>query len=119
ISLKYQAEYFECGYQDYWRAQHHRSVKLDKKQIMVKDTVKNFKEQAVLRWRLTPDNWQLNGHILSNGKIQLEINSSSEVIITLTQGEESRYYYQKTFLPVLEVLTMQPTTIFTLIKDIT
>lgn len=119
ISLKYQAECFECGYQDYWRAQHHRSVKLDKKQIMVKDTVKNFKEQAVLRWRLTPDNWQLNGHILSNGKIQLEINSSSEVIITLTQGEESRYYYQKTFLPVLEVLTMQPTTIFTLIKDIT
>lgn len=119
VGLMYQADCFECGYQDYWQAEHHRSVAINKKQITVTDIVKGFKQQAILRWRLSPDDWQLNGHILSNGKILLEISASSEIIITLTQGEESRYYYQKTPLPVLEILTIQPSTIVTLIKDIT
>lgn len=119
IGLNYQPHHFSCGYQDYWHAQHHREVELTEKHITVTDTVKGFKQQAVLRWRLSPDNWQLNGHILTNGKIQLEISALSEIKITLTQGEESRYYYHKAKLPVLEVLTTQSTTILTTIKDLT
>ena len=117
IGLNYQPHHFSCGYQDYWHAQHHREVELTEKQITVTDTVKGFKQQAVLRWRLSLDDWRLNGCILTNGKIQLEISALSEIKITLTQGEESRYYYQKTKLPVLEILTTKSTIILTTIKD--
>lgn len=78
-----------------------------------------FKEQAILRWRLSPDDWHLNGSSLSNGKIAIDISASGSISINLVEGEESRYYYQKTKLPVLEVRTLKPTTIFTVIQDLT
>ena len=119
IDLTYQPDQFSCGYQDHWHAQHQRTIKLLDMQIKVIDKVAGFKEQAILRWRLCPDEWHLNGNTLSNGKIQIEISAYSDLSITLIEGEESRYYYQKTKLPVLEVRTLKPTTIFTVIQDLT
>ena len=119
IGLMYSPENFSCGYQDYWNAQHHRKIELSNKQIKVTDKVSSFKEQAILRWRLSPDDWHLNGNYLSNGKIAIEVSASGSISINLVEGEESRYYYQKTKLPVLEVRTSKPTTIFTVIQDLT
>ena len=119
IDLTYQPYRFSCGYQDYWQAKHHRAIDMADKQITVTDVISGFKQQAVLRWRLCPDEWRLTDNILTNGKLQIEINAQSDISISLVQGEESRYYYQKTKLPVLEIKTLTATTIFTIIKDLT
>lgn len=119
IDLRYQPYQFSCGYQDHWQAKHHRAIDMADKQITVTDIISGFKQQAVLRWRLCPDEWRLTDNILTNGKLQIEINAESDISIILAQGEESRYYYQKTKLPVLEIKTLTATTIFTIIKDLT
>jgi hypothetical protein len=49
----------------------------------------------------------------------LEIHSKSALKIRMVEGRESRYYYQETNVPVLEVTAIEPTTIHTTIKDIT
>ena len=85
---------------------------------MVTDHVSGFKDQAVLRWRLQPGKWELNGKKICNGAISIEIETDNEVELTLLSGFESRYYYQKTVLPVLEVKVKQSSTIITVIKDI-
>lgn len=119
IDLTYQPYRFSCGYQDHWQAKHHRAIDMADKQITVTDVISGFKQQAVLRWRLCPDEWRLTDNILTNGKLQIEINAETDISISLVQGEESRYYYQKTKLPVLEIKTLTATTIFTIIKDLT
>lgn len=119
IDLRYQPYQFSCGYQDHWQAKHHRVIDMADKQITVTDVISGFKQQAVLRWRLCPDEWHLTDNILTNGKLQIEITAQIDISMTLVQGEESRYYYQKTKLPVLEIKTLTATTIFTIIKDLT
>ena len=66
-----------------------------------------------------PDQWVLKDNVLSNGKMTLEIHSKSALKIRMVEGRESRYYYQETSVPVLEVTAIEPTTIHTTIKDIT
>jgi len=118
-NLTYKPYEFGCGYQDYWQCEHHRKVLLTDNQIKVVDNISGFQQQAILRWRLQPDHWVLNNNILTNGKVEIILEAEHSISIHLTEGEESRYYYQKTKLPVLEITATQPTTIFTVIKDIT
>ncbi|MGQ1541709.1 heparinase II/III domain-containing protein [Acinetobacter baumannii] len=118
-NLTYKPYEFGCGYQDYWQCEHHRKVLLTDNQIEVVDNISGFQQQAILRWRLQPDQWVLNNNILTNGKVEIILEAEHSISIHLTEGEESRYYYQKTKLPVLEITAIQPTTIFTVIKDIT
>ncbi|NUG02270.1 heparinase II/III domain-containing protein [Acinetobacter oleivorans] len=118
-NLTYKPYEFGCGYQDYWQCEHHRKVLLTDNQIEVVDNISGFQQQAILRWRLQPDHWVLNNNILTNGKVEIILEAEHSISIHLTEGEESRYYYQKTKLSVLEITATQPTTIFTVIKDIT
>lgn len=117
-NLAYSEDKFSCGYADFWGCQHQRQVSLHHKEIIVIDSVSGFKESAVLRWRLQPGSWELNGGTLSNGRISIEIKANTEAEITLSSGFESRYYYQKTVLPVLEVKVKHSSTITTVIKEI-
>lgn len=117
--LNYQPDQFNCAYQDYWGCKHKREVVFKDQCIQVTDTISGFKTQAVLRWRLQPDQWQLQGNVLSNGNISIVVHSESKLTLQLVQGEESRYYYQKQFLPVLEIKTTQATSITTVIQDLT
>ena len=119
LSIKYRKSKFSSSYKDAWQCQHSRSVKVKQQQIVVTDDVRGFEDQAILRWRLIPDKWVLQDNVLSNGKIAIEIYSKSSLVIRMVEGEESRYYYQKTTLPVLEVKVTEPSTIVTTIKDIT
>lgn len=117
-NLDYQKGQYSCGYRDAWGCEHLRKIDLKHGEICVSDRIAGFKDEAILRWRLQPDDWTLNDHILSNGKIEIEIKTENNVEIRLSEGIESRYYYQKTVLPVLEVMVNQPSTIITIIKEI-
>ena len=118
LNLAYAEDKFSCGYTDFWGCQHQRQVSLHHKEIIVIDSVAGFKESAVLRWRLQPGSWELNEGTLSNGRISIEIKTNNEAEISLSSGFESRYYYQKTVLPVLEVKVKHSSTITTVIKEI-
>lgn len=117
-NLNYQKNQFSCGYQDNWGCKHQRNIILKNKDIVVTDQVSGFKDQAVLRWRLQPGQWKLNDKKIFNDAISIEIKTDNEVEIVLSSGFESRYYYQKTVLPVLEVKVKQSSTIITVIKDL-
>ncbi|WGZ96014.1 MAG: heparinase II/III-family protein [Candidatus Thiothrix putei] len=93
-----------AGYCDYQGAAHHRTVTLSINTLSIKDTVSGFTHKAVLRWRLQPSTWVLDESGISNGNHRITIRSSVPILrMEITQGWESRYYLQKTTLPVLEV----------------
>ncbi len=99
-----------AAYQDYQGAYHHRKVTLTNNKLLVKDTVKGFKQKAVLRWRLKPDNWciDLKEKTITNGQHEIRIQSEVKIIrFEIVEGWESRYYLQKTPLPVLEIEIVQ------------
>lgn len=102
-NLRYSPEKFFCGYKDYWGCEHHRDISLTKNQIIIEDSISGFREEAVLRWRLKPSNWVLKDNLLSDGEITLRVESEQLLEISLVEGEESRYYYKKETIPVLEV----------------
>ncbi len=94
----------KAGYRDNLGASHNRSLRLGENKFICVDEIAGFKSKAILRWRLIPGEWKLNGNELSDGKILIKISASIPIIrIALTTGEESRYYLQKNQIPVLEV----------------
>ena len=98
-----------AGYRDYQGAIHQRTVSLAADYLQIKDSIAGFKQKAILRWRLQPDNWVIDGKSVSNGKYHLNIQTDLPIIrFEIVQGWESRYYLQKTPLPVLEVEVQQP-----------
>lgn len=119
IKLSYQPDHFICAYQDYWGCEHQREITLTENQVQVVDTVSGFNNQATVRWRLQPGKWSLCDNVLSNDNIRIVIDSESELTLRLVQGEESRYYYQKQPIPVLEIKVLQAASITTIIQDLT
>jgi hypothetical protein len=104
-------------YIDWKNAVHAREIELTDNQLIIKDTLSGQFEQACLRWRLADLAWQMRGHSLLADNIQLSISSSESLIsFTLAQGFESRYYGQKTPIPVLEILVANNTQITTIIS---
>lgn len=94
----------QAGYRDYLGCEHLRRVSLTKTSLMVIDEVKGFKNKAVLRWRLNPDNWQVQGQTVTNGNHKIFIDSDAKIVrLEIVAGRESRYYYQESSIPVLEV----------------
>jgi len=103
-----------AGYCDSHNALHRRRVRLEDSSLRIEDEVSGFREKAVLRWRLAPGPWRLDGALLSNGKYVLSVESDAEVArIALVEGFESRHYMEKTSLPVLEVEVRQPCNVIT------
>lgn len=98
-----------AGYRDHWGARHHREVQLAEHGLICTDRLSGTATRAVLRWRLIPGAWRLSGSALTNGAIRLAVSSDQPIArIALTEGAESRFYLQKTPLPVLEVETSVP-----------
>jgi len=93
-----------AGYCDWKGACHHRKVELNSHSLLIVDTVKNFSRKAVLRWRLQSGNWQLGGNSVASKDCKIVVSADVPIIrVELIEGWESRYYYKKTPLPVLEV----------------
>lgn len=107
----------EVAYRDGWDASHKRSVVLEESSLTIDDQVSGFKSKAVVRWRLMPGDWQKEGNTWRNGDVRLTINTDLPVKrIELVQGWESRYYLQKTPLPVLEIEVSRPGVIRSIIE---
>lgn len=98
-----------AGYTDREGARHHREICLTTNFLQVKDNVFGFRKEAVLRWRLAPGAWQLQGNTISNGADSLKITASVPIdSLRLIEGWESRYYLRRTPVPVIEVKIQKP-----------
>jgi hypothetical protein len=53
------------SYRDWQGARHRREVSLGSGGLRVVDEVSGFQTRAVLRWRLSPGDWQINGNTVS------------------------------------------------------
>lgn len=103
------AESCMAAYADSWGATHRRVLTLRARQLVVTDAVAGFSQKAVLRWRLRPGNWVVDGHTVRCGSHALSITASAPVQrLALAEGWESRHYLEKTPAPVLEVELRTP-----------
>jgi len=95
---------FAAGYRDAWGMRHRRKVSLGKRELEVQDEISGQFKVAVLRWRLNPGPWVLDGNRVSHGPWSLRIESTAPIErIGLVEGWEARHYGRKTNVPVLEV----------------
>ena len=80
----------------------------------ITDTCSGFQHQAMLRWRLCPGEWRLEGTSLIGPMATLQIHCDQPITrFELVSGWESRHYGSKTMLPVLEVTVSQAPAILT------
>lgn len=114
-----------AAYRDWQGATHNRRVEMDAAGLVVTDQVAGFSERAVLRWRLSPGEWHLEAAVggdssrirLVSEFYTLEVLSDVRVVrCELVEGWESRYYLQKTVLPVLEVEVHSGGTLVTTVR---
>ncbi|MCM8525878.1 MAG: heparinase II/III family protein [Lentisphaeraceae bacterium] len=83
---------------------HQRKIELMGDSLLIEDEISGFKKSAILRWRLIPGKWLLADNQVKNGDFTLSVKSSARIIrFEIVEGYESRYYLEKTSLPVLEV----------------
>lgn len=93
-----------AGYRDRLGARHLRRVGLHADCLSVHDEVGGFTRKAVLRWRLAPGAWRLDGCGATDGMNQVVVHADMQIVrCELIEGWESRHYLEKTSLPVLEV----------------
>lgn len=105
---------FAAGYRDSQGASHLRRVSLGDAHLRVVDEVAGVARKAVLRWRLAPGRWTLEGCRLTDGVQTLAVQASMPIVrCELVEGWESRHYLEKTPLPVLEIEVQQAGTLTT------
>ena len=103
-----------ASYKDSQGATHFRKMVLQKTGLTIIDDISGFTKTAILRWRLKPGNWQLNGHHLSDGCHTIALTATMPILrVQVTQGWESRYYQHKNEVPVLEIEVSEPGTLTT------
>lgn len=108
------AMHFAAGYRDGHHASHRRHISLGDSHLRVVDEVAGFARKAVLRWRVAPGEWRLEGQRLTNGAHVLTVQASMPLVrCELVEGWESRHYLEKTPVPVLEIEVQQPGTLTT------
>lgn len=99
---------FAAAYRDGLGASHLRRVSLRDTNLRVVDEVAGFARKAVLRWRLAPGRWTLDGCRLTDGVQTLTVQASVPLVrCELVEGWESRHYLEKTAVPVLEIEVQQ------------
>lgn len=105
---------FAAAYRDGLGANHLRLVSLGDTHLRVVDEVAGFARKAVLRWRLAPGHWTLDGCRLTDGTHTLLVQASVPVVrCELVEGWESRHYLEKTAVPVLEIEVQRAGTLTT------
>ncbi|MGL4497177.1 MAG: heparinase II/III family protein [Beijerinckiaceae bacterium] len=108
---------FSAAYRDWRGATHRRAVRLTASELIVTDTIAGFEKQAMLRWRLQPGDWRIDGRsiIASDISLTVEADRPSEGL-RLADGLESRHYLRQTPLPVAEIAFAEPATIVSTIR---
>jgi Heparinase II/III-like protein/Heparinase II/III N-terminus len=113
--LEFTPTQLRAGYQDHWRTTHTRTLFVEQDGWRIVDECANF-TNAELSWRLGPGDWTLQGNVLENRDIRLEV-SGDGLSLELSQAAESRYYLAESLIPVLKVRFLATTT--TLVTTIT
>jgi len=111
-----------AGYRDWQGAEHFRRAELSEQVLRVTDQVSGFASKAVFRWRLKPGEWMIDveAQRIQSGEFSLTVATPIPVKrFELVEGWESRYYLQKTPLPVLEIEIDQPGELITTIEWMT
>src|SRR3546814_13714137 len=68
------------------------------------DGIESVSHKAVLRWRLAPGLWRLEGETVINGNHSLSVSSSVPIVrMEIVTGFESRHYLELSEIPVLEL----------------
>ena len=71
-------------------------------------SVPGFQSQVLLRWRLCPGDWRLEGTSVLGPLATLQIHCDQPITrLELVAGWESMHYGTKTPLPVVEVNVVQ------------
>ena len=103
--IKSKNYYFESGYKfDYGK--HKRKVIFNKNlsKVEIIDSISKFKKKAILRWRLYPTRWRLEGTILKSDFVNFSFSFDKKVHrIKLTEGYESCFYNQLRKIPIVEL----------------
>jgi hypothetical protein len=106
-----------AAYRDYRGARHRREVELGEDECIVRDEIGDFHAKAVLRWRLVPGNWRLDGMSArsSYGRISIS-TATAPAKVSIVDGWESLHYGSCAQIPVLEVVFEHPTHVTTTIR---
>jgi hypothetical protein len=105
---------WSAGYKDYKGAEHDREVVIADAKLTIQDTVKGFRNRAVIRWRLAPVSWLLNGPSCSSNIGTFRVKATVPIKrCELVEGYESRYYLEKISTPVFEVEVDQNAVVIT------
>ena len=100
---------FTAGYRDQFGCAHTRAINLKPKVLTVRDTLSGFNDKAIVRLRLVPANWQLTGNSLTSELCTISFSADIAIKrIELVTGFESRYYYQESEIPILELEINEP-----------
>jgi Heparinase II/III-like protein len=103
-----------AGYTDARGATHIRDVDLRDGAMVVVDQVSGFSLRAVLRWRLSPGTWEIDGQTLRNGAQMITVRADvPSTRLEVVEGWESTHYLQKNTIPVLEFEVARAGTITT------
>ncbi len=98
------AQRLAAAYVDWKGARHERQIALREGTLDVVDGLSGFQTRAVLRWRLQPGTWVRDGSTVTDGRIRIAVTADVPIVRQeLVSGWESRFYFQKTELPVFEV----------------
>jgi hypothetical protein len=92
------------SYRDAWGHAHARSVSVFRDRWLVADDIREFGEQATLRWRLIPADWRVQGNRVSSEVAEITISANVKIEVALEEGWESRYYFEKARIPVIRIL---------------
>ncbi len=107
-----------AGYRDRWGASHNRQITLEENRLICIDRIKGFEKSAVLRLRLCPGEWRQEEDTVTDGvrSIRVKYEDGKACPLSLTTGQESRYYLLKTPVPVIKVALERPGTVTTEIR---
>ena len=117
LTVSNECQAVTAGYKDRFGCEHIRAIKLQPNVLMIQDIINGFKHQAILRFRLAPADWQLVGDSVVSDLCTINFSADINIKrIELTTGYESRYYYQESEIPVLEIEVNKPGILTTEVK---
>jgi hypothetical protein len=103
-----------ASYTDGQGARHSRRLTIGPGRLVCHDTISGSFEAASLRWRLAPGDWHVEGTHLRHGNVSLSVEVDGKPVTSLLgTAPESRYFQQRSEVPLAMVDVDRPATLIT------